>query len=254
MRRTRSTRVVAAVDQSEAPVVAEEDNSSVVGFAAVDQSEAPVVAEEDISSAVHEINRLARQAPLDLALGIGKIVVDRFYGGRLTAWRSRGPKDASIRELAEHPELEISASGLYRSMAVYELADRIGVSVLKQVGATRSYSVLGLPEEKQTKLLTAAASENWSTEKLEKEARKARKRRKGGRRPLPLFVKTIHQMSRFAEDGDDLFGDMESVMDMDADTVLGLYQTVTSLKLRCEELQKHLQIRIPGFSPRNEGA
>lgn len=130
-----------------------------------------------INATVAEVNELARQTTLDLSLRLGNLIVDRFYGGDLGAWRRRGARDASFRRLAEHTELTVSASGIYRSVAVYELNERlIGVSRVKQLAVGHVRAVLsdvrvtrgGLDTAVAEQLLADVVSQHLGGERMAK--------------------------------------------------------------------------------------
>ncbi len=66
---------------------------------------------------------------------------------------------------------------------------------------------------------------------------------------MPRFVKTINAMKKFADGGDDLFGDLDTVESLKAEDASELYRTVTELKLRCEDLQAKLRGQTSEFWP-----
>ncbi len=76
---------------------------------------------------VQQLNGPCKTATFEFAFSVGRLVIDGFYAGKLSAWRSRRGKDASFRKLASHPNLPMSAAALYRSTAIYELCQRVGV-------------------------------------------------------------------------------------------------------------------------------
>ncbi len=65
-----------------------------------------------------KINAIVRATTLEFAFEIGKTVIDDLYAGQLNEWRHRGRKETGLRELAAHPALSISATTLYRSLAI----------------------------------------------------------------------------------------------------------------------------------------
>lgn len=185
-----------------------------------------------------------------LVQDVGRIVVEKFYGGDVGVMRDRGQKDASLRKLAEHPELPMSAATLYRTVATYEVVNRLGgVATWKHLEPSHVRAVLPLPEKDQRRLLERADERAWTVRQLEEEARKARaKAKKGnvGRPALPRFVKSIHALERFVED-EEAFADLSDEVELDGEEAKRLYQVVTGLKLKCAELQERLQGKVPGF-------
>src|SRR5689334_13682467 len=106
----------------------------------------PLVASgETIDSVVRELNDLHQAATLDFALRVGRIVIDRLYGGDVGVWRRQRSTDASFRKLAARSRrgLVLSASTLYRAVALCELCDRIAVSIRGNLGAAHLRAVLG---------------------------------------------------------------------------------------------------------------
>lgn len=216
----------------------------------------PAAASEHVIEGVVEtLNTMQRAAGFDFARAVGRVVLDSLYGGDMNAWRLRGESDASYRKLREHAdkdELKISAVALYRSMALIELEDRLQITDWKNLNITHIRSVFGLPDDQQKKLLTTAQAKGWDGERLEAEVAKVRKKEgdKRGRPPLPAFVKGIGALRRVIEPGDgkpDPFGDLELAEELDAEEAQALWQTVTGVKIKCEEIQKKLAGRIPGF-------
>lgn len=85
--------------------------------------------DEVVDRVVREIQAVTDRAKLDLVVAVGRIIVERFYGGDLEAWRARGAKDASFQKLAARQDLPRglgSASALYRATATFELCERTG--------------------------------------------------------------------------------------------------------------------------------
>lgn len=213
---------------------------------------APVSADV-IEATVKEVNEVSRQATLELSLRMGKIIVDRFYGGDLGAWRERGTTDASFRELAAHPDIVPSPSGIYRAVAVYELTERlVGVSGLKQLGVGHFRAVLGLAEKHQQKLLVTASEKGWKIDKLEDEVAAIRKREGDGRgrKADPGFVKGIRRIEKLLDGDEHWFDDLDKVDQLGPKDAERLWKTVTGMKIKCEELQNRLSSRVPGFEPK----
>src|SRR5690349_6014538 len=79
-----------------------------------------------IDATVADLVKLHRRSTISFATDIARIVIDRFFKGNIQEVRRRGPKDVSLRRLAEHPDLPISKHMLYTAVRVYELLDRMG--------------------------------------------------------------------------------------------------------------------------------
>jgi hypothetical protein len=158
--------------------------------------------DDEIHIIITQIKRLAREASLEFALRVGAIIIHHFYGGESDVWRSRGPKTASFRKLARHPELPLSAGALYRCVALYELCDRLNAaSRWEQLGASHLRLVLGLPQRLQEQLLTKANAERWTVRTLHEEVlRQKAVRTRGGRRPRPPIARSLMFMRKCLDD------------------------------------------------------
>jgi len=154
-----------------------------------------------VDAAARKINAISRAAALDFAFEIGKSVIEALYDGQLGEWRSRGRKEAGLRELAAHPALCISASTLYRSLAIYELCVRLGRRSLRNLGVSHLRAILNAPTDDQPLLVARAEEEAWSVARLEREVseRSRVNRSRGGRPRSPEYVKSIRRMSQLTD-------------------------------------------------------
>lgn len=204
------------------------------------------VADEVVDEVVAQINEATRLAALEMALKVGRIVMDHFYQGDTDLWRNRGTKDASFRKLADRADLQMSASGLHRCVAVYDLSCRVGVSTLKHLDVSHIYAVLGLETDVQRRLLEQAGEHGWSVQQVLDEARAVRREAKGnrGRPPLPAFVKTITRMRRLLDPEAGAFEDLDQVDAITAEDASALYDTVSRMRERCEAMEARLRERL----------
>jgi hypothetical protein len=208
----------------------------------------PVVDDELITEVYEEIRSLQRDATIELAVKMGELIVERFYGGRLDAWREHGQKESSLRKLAakfEDDESGMSAAGIYRVVAIYELDQRLGVSARKQLTVTHIRAVIGLPQAEQKRLLDQAEAKGWTTRQLEDKAATARKKEGDGRgrHPLPAFVKTANWLGKLVEQ-EDSFGDLDALEGMDEDAVEATARKITTMRQKLEALEGKLQDRL----------
>lgn len=205
--------------------------------------------EQRLAALAAEMRSLTRDASVDLAIRLGRLVIERLYAGDLSTWRSRGAKAHSLRALARRPDLPISTSALYRSIALYELANRLGgVSSWSELGVSHLRLVLGLPCEEQRRLLDQACACNWTVAELERETSAARTRaldqgrgrKRGGRPRLPRFVKSLHRLRKCTESSDELFGDLDAVATMAPDELAELRATLELVRNRFDQLERAL--------------
>lgn len=156
--------------------------------------------ERIMDTVVRELNEAFRGGTMDLHLKMGQVIINRLYAGDLSAWRAHGPKEVSFESLAARTgrDLLVSASSLYRAVALFELTERLGVSKWKSLGVSHLRAVLGLADQQQRPLLAAAEQGEWTVERLETEVSKLRgsENRRRGRPPLPAFMKTVHRIAK----------------------------------------------------------
>jgi len=168
-----------------------------------EESDGEEIASDEIDIVVAHIKRLARTASLEFALRVGAVIIHHFYAGDAEAWRSRGPKTASFRRLAEHPDLPLSPGSLYRCVALYELCDRLNApSRWEHLGASHLRLVIGLPPPTQEKLLAAANAKRWTVKVLHQEVllEKAVRLSRGGRRAQPAITRSLLSVRKCLDD------------------------------------------------------
>jgi hypothetical protein len=187
-----------------------------------------------------ELNRLCRATTLEFALGVGKIVVDGFYEGDISAWRKRGVKDSSFRALARRPELPMSPGALYRSVAIYEVCERLGGSAQwKHVSTSHLRLVLGLKQEDQARLVALAEAKRMTVSQLEKEVAKVRPAIsvRGGRRPIPELARTLRTIRRCIDAQGQLVGSAADLACFDPALAREIYETIRQIRFACDAIQ-----------------
>lgn len=193
-----------------------------------------------IHRATHRINDLVGTTGLQLAFEVGRVVIEELYDGELSRWRQRGVKEHTLRELAADPNLGISASALYRALAVYELRTRMPEHPLwERLTLCHIRAVLGLPESEQLRLLERADGEQLSTQALEDAAAAVRAQHKssrGGRPRKPRFARSIEYAERALADEDAVFGDLEALRSMSPEERELLERRLSFVRQRCDEL------------------
>jgi hypothetical protein len=157
------------------------------------------IEDEVIDEVVASLNEMQVQSTLDLSLRTGRLIMERFYRGDPTRWRHHGAKEVSFRKLADRcqQDLRVSASYLYRAVALYELVERLGFEWEARLSTTHLRAVLGLPGAKQAALLDAAQQGAWSTARLEEEAARVRAtfERRSGRPPTPPLLRSLRKLA-----------------------------------------------------------
>jgi hypothetical protein len=205
--------------------------------------EASPVPEADLDALAIDLAALQRRTTLGFALEVGRMVVERVYGGSLDRWRAgAGAKDGSLRSLAEKltklGSRGLSAATLQQAIATVDLEERAGVSSRPQLNASHVRAVIGLPADKQELLLGTAEAKDWTAEKLQKEADKARQAlaTRSGRPPLLGFVKTVNQWERDLADADNAFAGLEQAATLKPDEAARVRAAVQAMRDKCDAL------------------
>jgi len=213
--------------------------NSDAGAAPIDCSD-----EQKLGMVVRQLRQICRDSSLEFALKVGAVVIHNFYNGEIGEWRSRGPKVHSFRRLAEHPDLPLSPSALYRSVAIFELCQRLNApSRWRQLGASHFRAVVGLDPEIQDKLLAAANQQRWSVKALSQAALECRPGHtgKGGRRPRSALTKQLSAMRRCLEGWQtDLAATLDS---LDADEIEQGAQLLNRTRTALDELARAIERR-----------
>jgi hypothetical protein len=218
-----------------------------------------------VDQVVSEINALQNRASLEAALGIGKIVIDRFYGGDLSIWRLHSAKEASFRTLAARADqdLWISATSLYRAVALYELERRIGITKFAGLTMTHLRIVLGLPEDKQTELLQLAEENRWSSERLERATLEMRGKmgKRTGRPASPPLFKAFRRLFAVWKHIEEVVHEEDSP-ELSIAQAQSLHVAIDELRGRLDRMSRHVVASVGGVAtplpttdqPRTAGA
>lgn len=202
-----------------------------------------------IDRAVAQLNRICKQATFDFAMAVGRTVIDIFHSGNLETWRARGHKDASFRSLAKHVDLPMSPAALYRSVAIYELSQRLEIARWTHLSTSHIRLVLPLPSEEQARLLKLANANAWSVDRLDKEIATApsmRLRRRGGPRRHSPIEKTLKALGAYIDE----FGNFSEVQDgeISPETALTARKLIARLREACKGLEDRLG-QVQGAQP-----
>lgn len=195
------------------------------------------------------ILRLHRDATIELAVQMGRLIIEGFFGGRFEPWREHGPKETSLRRLAARFDTGdapgLSATGIHRVISIYEMEHRLQVSVRKHLTLTHVRAVIGLPPDDQSRLLAAAEAKRWTTRVFETKVARVRREIAGGRGrpPLPAFLKTTNLLSRVAAD-QNAFADLDLVAGMEKEQAEKILLSMSSLEDRLTALKERLMERL----------
>jgi hypothetical protein len=212
----------------------------------------PSISEAEVERAVLELNGLCKATTFDFAIAVGRLVIERFYGGDLEAWRSRGAKTASFRMLARHPELPLSPSALYRAVAVYELSRRLPVDQWKHICTSHLRIVLPLPREDQARFLEMANAQLWRVGRLREEVARAeaaiggRGRSRGGRKKASGLRRTIRLLERCVAESDSFVGVDDGEFQPSPESAQGVVELMRRLQHACAKLETTAARFLPG--------
>ncbi|MBV9945348.1 MAG: hypothetical protein JOZ69_00695 [Myxococcales bacterium] len=214
---------------------------------------AALVEEDPIHSTVLELNRICKGATLDFAMAVGECVVRRVYGGDVDLFRSRThKKDMALRSLARHPDLAMSATSLYHSVAVYELCDRLSLRTYRHISAGHIRLVLPLAPDTQARLLQAAEANRWPMQRLDEEVSRLeptqRSHSRGGQRRSSALLKAVRKVDRaIAKMSEALStGDGAAGGDPTPDSVREALTMVQKALTECGRVEARLNATIPG--------
>jgi len=165
---------------------------------------------EVIDRTVDALCELKRQSSIAFSVEVGRVVVEGIYGGDLEQLRVRhGKPHPSLRSLAAHPRMTMSATALYQAIGIYRIAIRLPSILDTELTLTHLRAVLPLVEAAQGALLSQAVTNGWTARRLVEEVAAFKSpRRHGGRPRLPRVVKTLNRIDRLADD-DGAWGDLD---------------------------------------------
>jgi hypothetical protein len=120
---------------------------------------------DEVVARLREIDQLQG---LERTLGIGELILTRFYAGEVAAWRERRRnKQNSIRRLATRRDCPYSKSALNDAVATFVMVAQLPAArTFKHVGASHLAAVLSLKIMRADELLMQAENERLSVRQL----------------------------------------------------------------------------------------
>lgn len=210
-----------------------------------------IPSEPDLDGLVEHMRRLYIGSGMQLAINLGRLIVDCLFGGDPAKWQHNGRKEVSFRKLERHPGLPFRASTLSRSVAVYLLASRRGdLLEFRHLNASHLYEIVGLSADAQDALIRQAEIERWSVMRLRKEVRALVGTRRPSRRSAPGFAVWMQRLRGDLE-ARKMLEDLGLVDRLSNDEARELLSLVRALLQQGEHLARHLNAysrRLPASS------
>ncbi len=140
----------------------------------------------ELDSVVRELQAMQRTTGLEWTLAIGGLVLNRFFGGSVQAWRERRKnKNNSVRRLAEHPECPLSRAAINQSIGIFVIVESLPcVRTFSHIGSAHVAAVFHLDKDAQRDWLERAERGSWGVRQPRDEVTRHR-RESGERRGRP---------------------------------------------------------------------
>ncbi len=203
-----------------------------------------MICRPDLEGLVVELRRLYVGAGVELAVNMGRLIVERLFGGNVELWKSRGRKDVSFRKLEKHPDLPFRASTLSRAVAIYMLSKRRGdLLAFRHVRPSHLHEIARLNEADQDRLLGRAEAERWSTRKLREEVAGISRPRHRSKPAPPRLTSWMHAV-RCELDSRTTTAELDAVSGFDLDEARALLDATRGILRSAELLARRLGDRI----------
>lgn len=155
-----------------------------------------------VAEAVQHINGVHNEKGLETAREIGEYLFARFFAGSFEAFRSKGKKHASFRALAEHPDLTVSHTTLWYSVAVLDQLRQLPADIGGALPMSHHRLLLPVKDEQaKLELAREAVQAKLGKRELEERIRQAKQIEstdgpRPGRPPLPSWAKSMGSIQR----------------------------------------------------------
>jgi len=188
----------------------------------------------EFDSLVEQLRDMQRNSKLTLAVDVGRLIVDRIFGGDYSILKQNGHDHVSFRKLAAHPKLPFSKSTLWRYVGVSELAQNFPwVMQANALTTAHLIAVLGLPTSEQKRFLRDSLKNRWTAKDLRKQIGKPIVPRAN---PVDVFLQKLERaQSELPQDMTDL--DRQRVMKALQNTGDWCYRSLASLSVLSEQKQ-----------------
>jgi hypothetical protein len=201
--------------------------------------------DDAVRRTVLRLNALCKTTTLAFALAVGEIVVKNLYGGDVSLLHSRErKKHAALRHVAAEPSLAMSASALYRSIAIFEVCERIGARKWNHISTTHLRLVLSLPPEQQELLLRQTEANRWSARELEERvgafAKSLPAHDRGGRKrrsPLRVMVEGLREETEHVQG---MLADEDCIADSSPDSARAAMYALHDMTNACARMMERL--------------
>lgn len=150
----------------------------------------------ELDALVLQLNSVQRGATLQTAYSIGKLVLDRVFGGDVSRFRQPTEGDVTWRALSEHPDLEVKHTALWYSVALHENYALLGEELASALSMGHHRLLAHVADaEARRGLAQRALSQELSVRALEQEVKDAKKpvegQKKRGRKEIPEPLKRL---------------------------------------------------------------
>jgi hypothetical protein len=217
--------------------------------------------DDEVDHVIRQLNRLASGATFDFACSVGRLIVDRFYAGDLARWRARDPEThMTFRRLSRHPDLPMSAGALYRSVSIYEVCERLGITRAGRICTSHVRLVLPLPAVEQERLLRTAEANGWTVGRLDLEVAallatgSLGQRVRGGRKRHGHLRRAMRDVEKCSSVLDRLLRSTDDMPEPSPDSTHAAIHLLRSTARKCELLQARLAASLGDVSPAPAGA
>lgn len=160
-----------------------------------------VVVDQLVADAVAKLNHIYAAKGLETARDVGEYIIQTFFGGDPERFHERGKDHMSFRALAQHDDLQVSASFLWHACAVVEQLRLLPEDVGSALPLSHHRLLLSVkdPDEKE-RLARGAVERRLSKRDLEAEVVALRPavapESKPGRKALPPLAKGLTQLKK----------------------------------------------------------